>query len=117
MIKIASTPVETICFQDQIPIILNTSLELETYIKVHHAYKEMRSWEVGEKLNLLMEADNCVDKFAVCVEKDQTVVGHLQKGDSGKFAKTIFYFLSSDTYCSFRETMQLERWRRATSLL
>ena len=117
MIKIASTPVETICFQDQIPIILNTSLELETYIKVHHAYKEMWSWEVGEKLNLLMEADNCVDKFAVCVEKDQTVVGHLQKGDSGKFAKTIFYFLSSDTYCSFRETMQLERWRRATSLL
>ena len=43
MIKIASTPVETICFQDQIPIILNTSLELETYIKVHHAYKEMWS--------------------------------------------------------------------------
>ena len=34
-----------------------------------------------------------------CVEKDQTVVGHLKKGDSGKFAKTIFYFVRSDTYC------------------
>lgn len=35
-----------------------------------------------------MEPGNCVDKFAVCVEKDQTVVGHLKKGDSRKFAKT-----------------------------
>ena len=55
---------------------------------------------MGEKLNVLMEPDNRVDKFAVCVQKDQTVVGHLKKGDSGKFAKTIFYFLRSDTYCN-----------------
>ena len=47
-----------------------------------------------------MEPDNHVDNLAVCVEKDQTVVGHLKKGDSGKFAKTIFYFLRSDTYCN-----------------
>ena len=47
-----------------------------------------------------MEPDNHVDNLAVCVEKDQTVVGHLKKGDSGKFAKTIFYFLRSDTYCT-----------------
>ena len=44
-----------------------------------------------------MEPDNHVDNLAVCVEKDQTVVGHLKKGDSGKFANTIFYFLRSDT--------------------
>ena len=47
-----------------------------------------------------MEPDNRVDKFANCVEKDQTVVGYLKKGDSGKFAKTILYFLRSDTYCN-----------------
>ena len=35
-----------------------------------------------------MEPDN---RDAVCVDKDQTVVGHLKKGDSGKFAKTIFF--------------------------
>ena len=32
--------------------------------------------------------------------QDQTVVGHLKKRDSGKFLKTIFYFLRSDTYCN-----------------
>ena len=45
---------------------------------------------MGEKLNVLLERDNRVDKFAVCVAKDQTVVGHLGKGDPGKFAKTTF---------------------------
>ena len=33
MIKMPSATVETICFQDEIPVNLNTSLELETYIK------------------------------------------------------------------------------------
>ena len=47
-------------------------------------------WEVGEKLNVLLEPDNRVDKFAVCVEKDQAVVGHLKKGDPGKFPKMTF---------------------------
>ena len=96
----ASAAVETICFEDEIPVILNTSLELETHIKGHHVQKEVWTSEVGEKLNILMEPDNRVDKFGVCVEKDQTVVGHMKKGQSGKFAKTIFYFLRSDTYCN-----------------
>ena len=55
---------------------------------------------MGEQLNVWMEPDNRVDKLAVCVEKDQAVVGHLKKGDSEKFAKMIFYFLRSDTYSS-----------------
>ena len=45
---------------------------------------------MGEKLNVLLEPDNRVDKFTVCVEKDHTVVGQLGKGDPGKFAKTTF---------------------------
>ena len=90
MIKMASATVETICFQDEIPVILNASLELETYIKGHHVYKEVWTPEVGEKLNVLMEPDNRVGNFAVYVKKDQTAVGHLRKRDPGKFAKTIF---------------------------
>ena len=39
--KIAGATVETICFQDEIPVILNASLELEMYIKGHHVYKEV----------------------------------------------------------------------------
>ena len=100
MIKMASATVETIYFQDKIPVILSTSLELETYIRGHRIYKEVQTPEVGENLNVLIEPDNRVDKFAVCVEKDQTVVGHLKNRESGKFAKTIFYFLRRDSYCN-----------------
>ena len=39
---------------------------------------------------------NIMDKYAVCVKKEETVVGHLEKGTSGRFAKTIFFFLRSD---------------------
>ena len=37
----ASATVKPICFQDEIPVILNISLELETHIKGHHVYKEV----------------------------------------------------------------------------
>ena len=100
MIKIASATIETICFQVKIPVILKTILELETYIKGHHYYLEAWTPEVGEKFSVLVKTNNRVDKFAVCVEKDQTVVCYLKKDDSGKFTKTIFYFLRSDTYCN-----------------
>ena len=93
MIKMASATVETISLQDEVPVILNVSLELEMYIKGNYVHKEVWIPEMTEKLNVLMEPDNRV-------EKDQTVVGHLKKGDSGKFTKTIFYFLRSDTYCN-----------------
>ena len=42
--------------------------------------------------------DNPVDKFAVAVKKNQNIVGHLKKGKTGRFAKTLFYFLRSDPY-------------------
>ena len=100
MIKMACATVEAVCSHDEILVILNTSLELETYIKDHHVYKEVWTPEVGEKLKVLMEPENCVDKFAVCRKRYQTVVGHLKKGYSGKFAKAIYYFLKSDTYCN-----------------
>ena len=42
----------------------------------------------------VMQPNNLMDKFAVAVEKNELgVVGHLPLGKSGKFAKTIFYFL------------------------
>ena len=47
-----------------------------------------------------MEPDNLMDKFAVCVKINEKIMGHLKKGSSGRFAKTIFYFLRSDAYSS-----------------
>ena len=43
-------------------------------------------------LSAVPEQTNIVDKYAVSVQPDDEVVGHLMKGKSGRFAKTIFYF-------------------------
>ena len=46
-----------------------------------------------------IEANICVDKFAVCFGIDRNnVVGHLKEEASGKYVKTILYFLRSDNY-------------------
>ena len=41
-----------------------------------------------------------MDKFAVYVKISEKIVGHLKKGTSGRFAKTIFYFLRRYAYSS-----------------
>ena len=44
-----------------------------------------------------MEPTSKLDKYAVAVKgKDRDVIGNLPLGKSGKFAKTVFYFLKSD---------------------
>ena len=86
--------------QDELPIVLFTTLDLETFIKGHHVYKDIWTPKQGEQLDVLMEPDNRMDKFAVCVKINEKIVGHLKKGTSGRFAKTIFYFLRSDAYSS-----------------
>ena len=35
-----------------------------------------------------IEPDNCVDKYAVCVEKYKKVVGHLKKENLGSLQKS-----------------------------
>ena len=39
---------------------------------------------------------NVVDKYAVCLMLGDEIVGHLKKGRTGRFAKTVFYFLRAD---------------------
>ena len=89
---------ETICMQDQLPITLITSMDLETFIKGHHIYKNIWTRQLDELLEVSTEPDNPVDKFAVAVKKNQNIVGPLKKGKTGRFAKTFFYFLRSDPY-------------------
>ena len=52
----------------------------------------------GEKLQAVMESDNVVDKYQVCVLKNNEFIGHLPKGTNGKFVKTIFHLLLTDKY-------------------
>ena len=76
--------------------ILLTCYEIESTATGYHLYRN--SWKpiIEEVLNTFNEPQNEVDKYAVSVlDSDNTVVGHLRKGKSGKYAKTIFYFLIS----------------------
>ena len=41
-----------------------------------------------------------MDKYTVCVKKENEIVGQLPLGKDGKFAKTVFYFLRADEYGS-----------------
>ena len=59
---------EIICLQDEVPIVLITTLDLETFIKGHHVYKDIWTPKQGEQLDVLMEPDNQMEKFAVCVK-------------------------------------------------
>ena len=43
-----------------------------------------------------MEPDNAVDKYVVAVINKHRVVGHLMKGKSRKFAKTVFFYLRTN---------------------
>ena len=44
-----------------------------------------------------MEPRNKLDKYVAAVNgKDGDIIGHLPLSKSGKFAKTVFYFLKSD---------------------
>ena len=59
--------------------------------------------ELGETLEVQCEPENPVDKYAVCLKTDNWItIGHFKKGESGRFAKTIFYYLPShpDTKCT-----------------
>ena len=52
---------ETICLQDEFPIVLTTTLDLEIFIKEHHVYQDIWTSKQGEQLDILMEPDNQVE--------------------------------------------------------
>ena len=58
----------------------------------------MNEWmpEISKILKTRLEPESVVNWFAVAVEKEGQIVEHLNKGNSGRFAKIIFYFLRTD---------------------
>ena len=76
------------------------SFEIESFVKGYHANQYEWPPRVDDVLKAKIELTNIVDKYAVCVLLHDRVVGHLKRGKSGRFAKTIFYFLRADTYSS-----------------
>ena len=62
---------------------------LESVIRGHHIYKQIWWPLLGEILTLEREEDNNRDKFAVCLLKDATVVGHVPR----EFLWVFWHFL------------------------
>ena len=55
--------------------------------------------------------ENVVDRFPVEVEKEGQIVGHLNKGNSGRFAKITFYFLREN----HGNTYQVKVWVKGST--
>ena len=81
---------------DQIEIVLHSTLSIKSSVKGYHAYKDNWTPVMNEKSAALMEPDKEVDKYAICFKKENVAVGQLPLRKNGKFAKMIFYFLRAD---------------------
>ena len=92
--------------EEELPIILLKEYKLSSHVKGYHA--DMTIWEPknGEFLETRLEPENEFDKYAVAVTQNNIVVGHLAKRKTGRFAKTISFFLraSNDNSCKVEVT-------------
>ena len=75
-----------------------TSTDIVSNINGYHVYKSVWTPTLQEQVYGEIEPHNPIDKYAVAVQKDEKVVGHLLLGKNVTFAKTIFYFLRADPY-------------------
>ena len=63
------------CLQDELPIVLITTIDIQIFIKGHHVYKGIWTLKQVEQLDVLMEPDNRMGKFAVCAKINEKIVG------------------------------------------
>ena len=86
--------------QNEIKVIVTRNFEMVSYVKGYRMYETLWNPLIGEFLSCEREPDNPMDKYAVCVKKENKIVGHLLLGKSGKFVKTTFYFVRADELSS-----------------
>ena len=75
------------------PLRIIKEFETKSIIEGYHAY--MNDWTqiLGEDLSKRSEPKNEIGKYAIAVTKDAQVIGHLIKGKTGQYTKSIFGFL------------------------
>ena len=54
-----------------------TSLEVRSFVRGYHAYKDIWNPRIGEVLPLEREPNNTEDRFAVAIKRTGSVVGHI----------------------------------------
>ena len=96
LMKMADISIRDILSCEEFQIVLIRLYEIDSFIMGYHVYKADWTPFVGEKLTGVMESTNLMDKYAVAVKSDESIVGHLPLGKSGKFAKTKFYILKAN---------------------
>ena len=71
-------------------LVIIKEFETELKIKGYHVY--MSDWIpiLGENKSTRPEPENEVDKYDVAVTNGARVIGHLKKGKTGRYAKTVF---------------------------
>ena len=65
--------------QEEVPVIVLKEFEINAYVKSRHVDKNIQTPEIGESLYFQIEPNNPANKYAVCMQKFGTVVGHLKK--------------------------------------
>ena len=85
---------------EEIPIVEMTNFDVDLFVEKCNEQKNIWTPKICEILSTEREPGNLVDKYAVCVKKENEIVGHLPPGKDAKFAKTVFYFLREDEYGS-----------------
>ena len=70
--------------------------------------------KIGEELKFVMELNNIADTYVVCEQKNETIVAHLPKGNTGRFTKTIS-FLRADEFSPCVAVVNGNRWQRSAS--
>ena len=89
--------IKDILSSEEFPIVLIRSYEIDSFFMGYRVHKTNWTPVNGEKLTGVMESNNLMDKYAVADRRsDEGIVGHAPLGRSGKFAKTIFYFLNTN---------------------
>ena len=83
---------------EEIPVVVTTNFDVDSFVKRCHEYKSIWPPKIGEIISTERKPENVVDKYTVCVKKENEIVAHLPLGKDGKFAKTVFYFLRADEY-------------------
>ena len=85
---------------EEILIVVTKNFDVDSFVKGYHEYKSIWTPKIGEILSTEKELGNLVDKYTVCVKKENEIVGHLPLGKDRKYAKTVFYFLRANEYVS-----------------
>ena len=59
--------------QNESKVIVTRNFEMVSYVKGYHVYKTLWNPLIGEFLSCEREPDNPMDKYAVCVKKENKI--------------------------------------------